>query len=186
MIATRSAFMLAAALCTSPAAITGAVAAQNSESRDTQSVRLSNADGEAAGTAEFKQVRHGVIISLDLENLTPGPHGLHIHETGACTPDFEAAGGHYDPLGAAHGFASEGGYHVGDLPNIHVGADGTARGDVFVQQVTLSGPDNGRYPFTLRDSDGSAIMIHAKADDYRSMDSAGGREACGVVFAPME
>ena len=152
--------------------------------QDETTVALSTADGGEAGTATVKQMRHGVIISLDLKNLTPGPHGFHIHETGACTPDFQAAGAHYNPLDSEHGFESEGGYHVGDLPNINVAADGTARGDVFVQQVTLTGADNDRYPFSLRDADGSALMIHAQGDDYRDMDSSGGREACGVIAAP--
>ena len=144
-------------------------------------VELRTAEGEEAGTATFRQALHGVLISLDLRNLTPGPHGLHIHETGACSPDFMAAGGHYDPLGAEHGFDSEGGYHVGDLPNIVAAPGGTVRGDVFAPQVTLSGPYNGRYPFTLRDHDGSALMIHAGGDNYRDMASSGGRVACGVI-----
>lgn len=148
---------------------------------DMVEVSLRTADGGDAGTATFEQAMHGVVISLDLKNLTPGPHGLHIHETGACTPDFKAAGGHYNPINAEHGFDTEGGYHVGDLPNISVAADGTARGDVFVPQVSLTGPENDRYPFTLSDADGSAIMVHAQADDYRAMDSSGDRAACGVI-----
>lgn len=148
---------------------------------DMMDINLRTADGSDAGTATFKQTIHGVVITLDLRNLSPGPHGLHIHETGACTPDFTAAGGHYNPLGAEHGFDSEGGFHVGDLPNIFVAPDGTARGDVFVPQVTLHGPDNDRNPFMLNDSDGSAIMIHAEGDDYKAMASSGDRVACGVI-----
>jgi Cu-Zn family superoxide dismutase len=159
-------------------------AAAASGQDDMVQVDLRTADGGEAGTATFTQMRHGVVITLELRNLTPGPHGLHIHETGACTPDFKAAGSHYDPIDAEHGFDSEGGYHVGDLPNIHVAADGTARGDVFVQQVTLIGRDNARYPFGLRDADGSALMVHAQGDDYKNMDSSGNREACGVIAPP--
>ncbi|KPQ38381.1 MAG: Cu/Zn superoxide dismutase [Porphyrobacter sp. HL-46] len=151
-----------------------------------KSVDLRTADGQSAGTATFTQARHGVIITLDLRNLTPGPHGLHIHETGACTPDFKAAGGHYNPIDSEHGFDSEGGYHVGDLPNISVAADGVARGDIFVPQVSLTGPENDRYPFTLQDADGSAIMVHARADDYRNMASSGERAACGVIIPTSE
>ncbi len=156
--------------------------ADESESA-TKSVALMTADGREAGTATFRQAHHGVIISLDLANLTPGPHGLHIHETGACTPDFKAAGGHYNPAGVEHGFATEGGYHVGDLPNIVVAADGSARGDVFMPDVSLNGPQNMRNPFTLGDADGSAIMVHAGGDDYRDMASSGDRVACGLIMS---
>ena len=161
-----------------------AIAEQHSDMQSGNSmveVNLRTSDGGDAGTATFKQAMHGVVITLDLKNLSPGPHGFHIHETGACTPDFKAAGGHYNPINAEHGFDSEGGYHVGDLPNIAVASDGTARGDVFVPQVSLTGPENDRYPYTLRDADGSAIMVHAQADDYRAMASSGDRAACGVI-----
>jgi len=161
----------------SGALVSGPVLAQT----DTAQVSLQTADGGAAGTATFKQTRHGVVITVELNNLEPGSHGLHIHETGACTPDFAAAGGHYNPLKSEHGFESDGGYHVGDLPNIDVAADGTGRGEVFVPQVKLGGPDNKRYPFTLRDADGSAIVVHAAGDDYKAMASSGDRVACGVI-----
>jgi Cu-Zn family superoxide dismutase len=158
-------------------------AADMSES-DTRSVALMTADGAEAGTATFRQAHHGVIIALDLANLTPGPHGLHLHETGACTPDFKAAGGHYNPQDAEHGFDTAGGHHVGDLPNIIVADDGTARGDVFVPKVSLTGSDDDHNPNSLSDADGSAIMVHAGADDYRDMASSGDRVACGVIMPP--
>ncbi|KPF65402.1 hypothetical protein IP79_01905 [Porphyrobacter sp. AAP60] len=155
-------------------------AAQESDSA-TKSVTLMTADGGEAGTATFRQAHHGVIITLDLANLTPGPHGLHIHETGACTPDFKAAGGHYNPQGSEHGFGTEGGHHIGDLPNIVVADDGTARGDVFVPEMSLNETEDDRNPYSLSDADGSAIMVHAGVDDYRDMASSGDRAACGVI-----
>jgi len=143
------------------------------------------AEGEPAGRVVFEQTEHGVVVKARLMNLDPGEHGFHIHETGACRPDFQAAGGHYDPLRAKHGFESDGGYHVGDLPNIIVEADGTAAADFFAPQLTLSPQEDNRYPFTLDDVDGSAIMVHAKGDDYqaRPPGSTGERVACGVIFA---
>lgn len=145
---------------------------------------LTLADGTDAGTATFTQTAHGVMIAVDLKNLTPGPHGLHLHEKGMCAPDFKAAGGHFNPMGAEHGFKTEGGYHAGDLPNVEVAADGTGQTELFVPQVTVSGPADDNYPYTLADADGTAIMIHAGADDYMDMASSGDRMACGVVVAP--
>jgi len=142
------------------------------------------AKGENAGRVIFEQTDHGVVVKARLMNLDPGEHGFHIHETGACSPDFKAAGGHYDPLRAKHGFESEGGYHVGDLPNIIVESDGTASADFFAPQLTLEAYENDRYPFTLNDADGSAVMVHAKGDDYQAQPpgSTGKRVACGVIF----
>lgn len=157
------------------------LAAQEMQAQQRVEAEVKTADGRDAGTVSFEQAEHGVLVVARLQNLEPGPHGFHIHETGACSPDFKAAGSHYDPLGAEHSFAAAGGYHVGDLPNVHVGADGTATSEFFVPQVTLAGPENDRYPFTLDDADGSAIMVHASADDYAAMDSAGARAACGVI-----
>ncbi|MBI1403806.1 MAG: superoxide dismutase family protein [Porphyrobacter sp.] len=147
-------------------------------------VQMKTADGKDAGNVTFEQAEHGVLVIAHLKNLARGPHGFHIHETGRCAPDFKAAGSHYDPVGSEHGFDAAGGYHVGDLPNVHVGMDGTATTEFFVPQVSLSGPENDRYPYTLADADGSAIMVHASGDDYVRMESAGDRVACGVIAAP--
>ncbi|MEE4154418.1 MAG: superoxide dismutase family protein [Erythrobacter sp.] len=186
MIAKQTALACAAALLASPAAT--ALAEHHKGQHDSQAAetaRITNADGEDAGTIEFEQMRHGVLVRLRLQNLTPGGHAVHLHTTGQCSPDFKAAGGHYDPLSSSHGFDAAGGYHVGDLPNVYAGQDGTAKADMFIPQVSLKGPANDRYPFTLRDDDGTAIIVHAQEGNYVDMDSAGGREACGVIFAPM-
>jgi superoxide dismutase, Cu-Zn family len=144
-------------------------------------VAMTTGDGKDAGTITFAQTEHGLIVSARLKNLAPGPHGFHIHETGACSPDFKAAGGHFNPAGAEHGFHSAGGYHVGDLPNVDVAADGTAAASFFVPDVTLDPKPSAAFAHTLGDADGSAMMIHAKGDDYRVMASSGDRVACGVI-----
>lgn len=186
MNAKPRALACAAALLASPATTALAQHEKHEKHEGTQTARIANADGENAGTIEFEQMRHGVLVRVRLENLTPGGHAVHLHETGRCSPDFKAAGGHYDPLDASHGFDAGGGYHVGDLPNVYAGADGIAKADMFIRQVSLHGPEDDLYPFTLKDDDGTAIIIHEQAGNYVDMDSAGGREACGVVFAPMD
>lgn len=162
--------------------------------------------GKSAGIVLLREFEHGLVLNADLKGLPPGPHGFHIHERGLCEgPGFQSAGGHFNPLHASHGYG--GGMHAGDLPNIHVHADGTAKAEFFAAHLTLkrpriaettsgaasgagSGTGGGTAegggtamtgPFPLLDGDGSAIVVHEKADDYRDMDSAGSRIACGVI-----
>lgn len=108
--------------------------------------RVTTMDGEAAGAVTFEQVEHGVVVTARIENLPEGPQGFHIHGTGACAPDVQAAGGHYGPLDAEHGFDSPDRYHVGDLPNVHVAADGTATADFFAPQLALAQEEDDEQP----------------------------------------
>ena len=143
----------------------------------TATASISGADGASMGTVVLTQGPNGVLVSADVTGLSPGWHGFHIHETGACTPDFSAAGGHYSPGGEGHGLLHEDGSHAGDLPNINAGADGVARAEHFTDKITLAeDADNSIF-----DDDGSAIIIHAKPDSYGPDPAAGDRVACGVI-----
>ncbi len=143
----------------------------------TASATMSGTDGAPMGTVTLQQGPNGVLVSADVNGLTPGPHGFHIHEVGACAPDFSAAGGHFAPGEHGHGFMHTEGAHAGDLPNIHAAGDGTARADYFTDQVTLAASGDT----SVFDSDGSAIIIHAKPDTYGAEAGAGDRVACGVI-----
>jgi Cu-Zn family superoxide dismutase len=141
-------------------------------------VTFRTADGRDAGTAALTETGAGVLVRATLRNLPPGTHALHVHETGTCEPPFESAGGHYNPTDRQHGFLNPQGEHAGDLTNITVGADGTASADLLAPEVTL-----GTAGATLRDTDGSSLVVHAGADDYRTDPSgnSGDRIACGVI-----
>lgn len=149
---------------------------------------LVDADGNVIGDANFTTgmdntgfVTIQVGVSAD-SGLAPGEHGIHIHETGQCdAPDFESAGGHYNPTDAQHGLLNPEGPHAGDLPNLIVAQDGTVDYLVTTGLVTLSDGDT-----SLFDGDGSALMIHEGADDYitDSSGDSGGRVACGVITQP--
>lgn len=158
------------------AGLAGAAAAQASGPPAEAVARLHTADGARAGSVEFVEGPHGVLVRSYLGGLPPGLHALHLHETGACTPDFSAAGGHFAPLGREHGFLSPGGPHAGDMPNIRVEENGSARTDHFNFRVTLF-----EGPTALLDGDGAAVVVHEAPDDYAAMASAGGRIACGVI-----
>ena len=123
-------------------------------------------------------------MSLTLTAAQPGVHAFHIHAVGKCEPpDFKSAGPHFNPDQTRHGIMSPEGPHAGDLPNIHVPADGKLEVEFLNPVVTLS------QESALLDEDGSAIVIHAGADDYKTdpAGNAGDRIACGVIakFVPL-
>ena len=136
--------------------------------------------GEVIGTVEFEQTPTGVLIDVTAAGLPPGPHGIHLHAVGSCGPDFTAAGGHVNPDGKAHGLRHPDGPDNGDLPNLYVAADGTARAEFFTTLVSVAG--GGALP-ALLDEDGSAVIVHEHPDDHltQPIGGAGGRIACGVI-----
>jgi superoxide dismutase, Cu-Zn family len=123
-----------------------------------------------------------VDITVTVTGLKPGLHGVHLHAIGKCEPDFAAAGGHFDP-GPAGNMDPDANhpFHMGDVPNLEVAANGSGTMKISTSRVTLS---DG--PLSLFDADGSAIIIHANPDQGitgapKSGVSGGPRAACGVI-----
>ena len=148
---------------------------------------LESPDGDPVGTVAFRQTATGVLIMAEVNGLSPGGHALIVHEVGTCTPDFSAAGDHFNPEDAEHGFIHPSWKrgvgirgHGGDLPNIYAASDGSARADFFTVGLTLDrGPRHSVF-----DADGSAIIVHAKPDAYGEEESdTGDRVACGIIRA---
>lgn len=147
-------------------------------------VDMMNADGESVGTATFEETDAGVTLTLELEGLPEGEYGMHIHENGMATPPtFEDAGSHYNPTDVEHGTESDTGPHLGDLPNLEVGEDGTVSMTIDIPDVTLQADAEN----TLNTESGTALIIHTEADDYMSQPTgdAGDRMVGGVIFAPL-
>ncbi len=141
---------------------------------------IANASGQPAGKATITSMQDRLTLSLTLTGLPAGEHGMHLHATGRCEgPAFTSAGSHLNPLGRKHGLHNPAGAHLGDLPNLVVAPDGTARAD-----VPLSGSAAELAPMLL-DGDGTAIVIHAGPDDYQTdpTGNSGGRIACGAFTA---
>ena len=145
-------------------------------------VNMMDTTGASIGTATIRPYKQGVRVHLNLKNLPPGIHAIHFHATASCVPpDFKSSGGHFNPTGAHHGMNNplEPHPHAGDMDNITVEANGTTHQSVVDPRVTLK-PDE---PNSLFANGGTAIVIHAGADDMMSdpAGNAGARIACGVI-----
>lgn len=144
----------------------------------TASTTLKDADGKGVGTATLTETPNGILIALDLTGIAAGTRAFHVHAVGKCEgPDFKSAGPHFNPDGAKHGIMSEHGPHAGDMPNLEIPADGKLQVEVLNTLIRLKGEN------AVLDEDGAAIVVHAKADDYKTdpAGDAGDRIACGVI-----
>jgi Cu-Zn family superoxide dismutase len=164
-------------------ALAGCGPASEKESANPTSVAsaaLANAAGNAVGLASLIKEGSTLSLKLTLSGMPAGEKALHFHTTGACdAPDFMSAGGHLNPTDASHGRLSETGPHLGDLPNIEIAQDGLADITIAIHGNAAAGTGH------ILDEDGTAIMIHAGPDDYKTdpAGAAGPRIACGVFEA---
>lgn len=145
----------------------------------TGTATLRDASGKVVGTALLSNAEGGVRIEVTVAGVAPGPHGFHVHAVGKCEgPDFKSAGPHLNPAAKEHGTENPKGAHVGDLPNLQVGADGSGKGEFVARGATL-----GDGPGSLFAEGGTSLVLHAAPDDLRTdpAGNAGARIACGVV-----
>jgi Cu-Zn family superoxide dismutase len=143
-------------------------------------VELNGPKGESVGSIQIKPAKAGVVLHLHLHGLAPGEHAIHFHQTPKCEgPDFKSAGGHFNPDHKEHGLENPKGAHAGDMPNFTVDAKGNAKATIKNRMVNLAPQD----PHSLFSHGGTALVIHAKADDLKSdpAGNAGPRVACGVI-----
>jgi len=160
-----------------PVFVLSVMAAAKSAPKTT--VDLKDGQGKEVGKAVLWPGKSGVVMKLDLHDLPPGEHALHFHGKAQCDgPDFKSAGPHFNPEGKKHGLENPEGHHAGDMHNFTVKANGRAKLKVLNTDVTL-----GDDSHSLFSNGGTALVIHAKADDMKSdpAGNAGDRIACGVI-----
>jgi superoxide dismutase, Cu-Zn family len=140
---------------------------------------LKDANGKDVGSATLTQTPGGVLIAVSVKGLPAGEHAFHMHAVGKCEPPFTSAGGHFNPGNKKHGLMAAEGHHAGDMPNLHIPSSGELAVEVLNSAITLEKDK----PNTVFDADGSALVIHANRDDYKTdpTGEAGGRITCGVV-----
>jgi Cu-Zn family superoxide dismutase len=147
--------------------------------KDNVKVAVKDPAGKTVGWAMVSGTSQGVHLKLTLDHMPPGEHAVHFHSVAKCEgPDFKSAGPHFNPEGKQHGLQNPDGHHAGDMDNFTVDAKGKASVELFNKDVNL-----GSDSHSLFSNGGTAIVVHAKADDMRTDPSgnSGDRIACGVI-----
>jgi Cu-Zn family superoxide dismutase len=140
---------------------------------------LKDSAGKSIGSTVLSERGNGVLITVNVKGLPQGLHAVHVHAVGKCDgPAFTSAGGHFNPLSKKHGFKNPDGPHAGDLPDMYVNKDGVGRYEALMESIMLSAGETSVF-----DADGSAIIVHATADDNVTdpAGNSGDRIACGVI-----
>lgn len=133
-------------------------------------------DSKLSGKATFTETPDGVRMMLDVAGISPGKHGVHVHEKGDCSaPDAMSAGAHFSPEGHPHGLPPTQPRHLGDLGNLEAGEDGRAHFEAVAPHANLRPGDSRSFV-------DRSIIVHAKPDDgSQPSGNAGARIGCGEI-----
>lgn len=128
------------------------------------------------GTVSFVPVGDGVKVVADVNGLSPGKHGIHIHEkSDLSSPDLKSAGPHFNPGKHQHGGPDDAEHHAGDLGNIEVDSNGHGHLEIIAHDLSIEKSPNGVV--------GHSVIIHANEDDLKTQPAgnSGDRIAGGAI-----
>jgi Cu-Zn family superoxide dismutase len=171
--------MKSAALWVAALVLAAGLAARAGAQTESAISKMKNSEGKDVGTITIEHMPSTTLFLLNLHDMPPGVHGIHIHSVGTCTPpSFDSAGPHYNPGNMQHGMKNPKGPHAGDLPNITIPASGKLETTIMVDGMRQWEGEGG-----ILDGDGASLVIHANADDYTTDPSgnSGPRIACGKL-----
>jgi Cu-Zn family superoxide dismutase len=172
----RTALILAALLMA--ASLAGCFSTTTSAQAKLRQTTTMGTGENVVGWANFTQKDGTVTVDVVASGLSPGEHGVHVHENGECGPTLGpgwltpggAAGGHFNPDNRSHPD------HAGDLGNLVVGQDGRGTATFTTERLSLT---QGSQFNVL---DGRSVIVHAQRDDGGGESgNAGARELCGVI-----
>jgi superoxide dismutase, Cu-Zn family len=132
-------------------------------------------DSKVTGKVVFIKTDAGIKVIANIEGLTEGNHGFHIHACGDCSSeDGMSAGGHFNPDNKMHGAPVDSMRHAGDMGNIVADKSGKAHLEFTDKDISLEGPHS---------IIGRSVIVHKNADDLKTQPTgnAGARVACGVI-----
>lgn len=148
--------------------------------RPIREATLHDGTGKDVGRVTMQETRGRIVIAVHARGLPAGVHGLHLHDVGLCEgPNFDTAGGHFNPGNKEHGRQNKRGAHLGDLGNITVAGNGS--GD---RSVTITSAEARRGIASFLGEKGRALVVHASQDDEKTDPSgnSGARIACGALM----
>lgn len=137
--------------------------------------------GKAIGTIKASESTDGLGLDINLHDLPPGSHGIHLHQKPNCGPADKkgksvaglAAGGHFDPNNTNKHLGPYKRGHRGDIPTLNVDKNGKATKGLLAPLLRL------------KDLKGRSLVIHKYGDNYsdkpKSLGGGGPRIACGVI-----